>query len=172
MFAGHETQRAYLYGLAPGAVEAERGRPWQGRAGHTLRRWLRMDEDAFEKAFYRASVTRCYPGRSPSGRGDRTATAEERRLCAPWTTEELRLLEPKLVVTVGAVPAERLLGLGPLADVVGKSFLLEDAVVIPLPHPSGASSWLNVPANRARLGKALTHVRRELARITTEARWR
>jgi hypothetical protein len=40
--------------------------------------------------------------------------------------------------------------------------------VIPLPHPSGASGWLNDQANRARLGKALTHVRRELARLRSD----
>ena len=166
--AGDARQRAYLYGLAPGATEASVGRPWQGRAGRTLRRWLQMDEQRFEAAFYRASVTRCYPGPVESGRGDRAATAEERRLCAWWTTEELRLLDPALVVTVGAIPAQRLLGARRLADAVGKSFLLGDAVVVPLPHPSGASGWVNVPANRARLGKALTHVRRELARLADE----
>ena len=43
--------------------------------------------------------------------------------------------------------------------------MLGDAVVVPLPHPSGASGWLNDEANRARLGKGLAHVRRELERI-------
>jgi hypothetical protein len=43
--------------------------------------------------------------------------------------------------------------------------MLGDAIAIPLPHPSGASGWLNDRANRARLGKALTHVRREVARL-------
>ena len=52
-----------------------------------------------------------------------------------------------------------------MTDFVGKSYMLGDAIAIPLPHPSGASGWLNDPANRARLGKALTHVRRELARL-------
>ena len=52
-----------------------------------------------------------------------------------------------------------------LTDIVGKSYVLGDAVVVPLPHPSGASGWLNDEANRARLGKALAHVRRELERI-------
>ena len=43
------------------------------------------------------------------------------------------------------------------------------AIVIPLPHPSGASGWLNDRANRARLGKALTHVKRELVRLGSES---
>jgi hypothetical protein len=55
-----------------------------------------------------------------------------------------------------------------LTDAVGKSFTLGDAIAIPLPHPSGASGWLNDPTNRARLGKALVHVRRELDRIDRE----
>ena len=157
-------QRAYLFGLAPGAVEAKTGLPWQGRAGRTLRRWLHMDEELFFATFHCASVTRCYPGKAVSGRGDRTATAAEQTLCAEWAEAELRALHPTLVVTVGLTPARRLLGVRTLTEAVGKSFLHGDAVAVPLPHPSGASGWLNDRGNRARLGKALTHVRRELGR--------
>ena len=162
---GHAGQRAYLFGLAPGRVEAATGRPWQGRAGRTLRRWLALEEEEFFARFYCASVTRCYPGPSASGRGDRRATKAEEALCRPWRDAELQLLAPRLVVTVGAVPAQRLLGIGRLTDAVGKSFLLEESVAVPLPHPSGASGWLNDRTNRARLGKALTHVKRELAAL-------
>ena len=165
MFAGTQTHRAYLYGLAPGRVEAESGLPWQGRAGRTLRRWLRLDEEEFFRHFYCASVTRCYPGSSPGGRGDRAASGLERSLCAEWRGNELRLLDPALVVTVGLTPARALLGIRRLTEAIGKSFVLNEAVAIPLPHPSGASGWLNDRTNRARLGKALTHVRRELDRI-------
>ena len=163
--AGTARHRAYLFGLAPGRVEAETGRPWQGRAGVTLRRWLRLDEETFFALFYCASVTRCFPGPGASGRGDRRATPVEEQLCARWREGELHLLEPSLVVTVGRDAGRQLLGIERLTTAVGKSFLLGDAVAIPLPHPSGASGWLNDPANRARLGKALVHVRRELARI-------
>lgn len=165
VLAGREGHRAYLFGLAPGRVEARSGLPWQGRAGVTLRRWLQLDERTFFERFYCASVTRCFPGPSSSGRGDRRATAVEEALCAPWHRAELELLQPSLVVTVGLAAGARFLGVTRLRDAVGKSFLADDAIVVPLPHPSGASGWLNDPANRARLGKALTHVRRELARI-------
>ena len=165
VFAGRAGQRAYLFGLAPGRVEAETSLPWQGRAGRTLRRWLELDEEAFFARFYCASVTRCYPGPSPSGRGDRRATPAEEALCASWREEELRLLRPGLVVTVGVAAAGHLLGIRRLTDAVGKSYLLDDAVAVPLPHPSGASGWLNERTNRARLGKALAQVRRELAHI-------
>ena len=162
----YRAQRAYLYGQAPGVVEGQERLPWRGRAGQTLRRWLRLDGDALYETFYCASVTRCYPGRAASGRGDRTPTPREQELCQFWRDWELELLRPQLIVTVGGLAVRRLLGIGTLNDCIGKSYLREGAIVIPLPHPSGASSWLNDQANRARLGKALTHVRREVARIT------
>lgn len=158
-------QRAYLLGQAPGVVEGAEGRPWRGRAGATLRRWLRLDEDTFYATFYCAAVTRCYPGRPASGRGDRTPSATERELCSRWVDEELRLLRPDLVVTVGGLALRQLLGIATLTDSIGKSYVHGDTIVVPLPHPSGASGWLNDTRNRARLGKALTHVRRELARL-------
>ena len=168
MSVEHTGQRAYLYGQAPGAVEGLERRPWRGRAGRTLRRWLELDEETFYRTFYCASVTRCYPGKAASGRGDRTPTPHEQELCAFWRRWELELLHPALVVTVGGIAARRLLGLTSVSEFVGKSYTLGDAIAIPLPHPSGASGWLNDPTNRARLGKALRHVRRELFRLGSD----
>ncbi|MBM3679173.1 MAG: uracil-DNA glycosylase [Actinobacteria bacterium] len=165
VFEGRAGQRAYLFGLAPGIAEGDERRPWRGRAGATLRRWLELDEEGFYETFYCASVTRCFPGRSASGRGDRTATAAERALCLPWHEAELRLLRPDLVVTVGLTAARRLVGIASMTEAVGKSYTRDGAIVIPLPHPSGASGWLNDTTNRRRLGKALTHVRREITRL-------
>jgi uracil-DNA glycosylase len=158
-------QRAFIYGQAPGIVEGAERLPWRGRAGQTLRRWLGLEGDELYERFYCASVTRCDPGRAPSGRGDRTPTLREQELCRFWRDWELELLRPELIVTVGGLALKRMLGLPALTDAIGKSFTRADAIVIPLPHPSGASGWLNDRTNRARLGKALTHVKRELARI-------
>ena len=165
MVHGHAGQRAYMLGQAPGVVEGEERRPWRGRAGRTLRQWLELEEDEFYGAFYCASVTRCYPGRSPGGRGDRTPTPREQELCAFWREWELRLLRPRLIVTVGGLAARRLLGLTRLGDCVGRRFAYGDATAIPLPHPSGASGWLNDAANRALVDEAAALVREELARL-------
>ena len=162
---GYEGQRAYMLGQAPGAVEGEERRPWRGRAGRTLRRWLELEEAEFYATFYCASVTRCYPGKAPGGRGDRTPTPREQELCSFWREWELRLLQPRLIVTVGGVAARRLLGLRSVTDCVGRRFEHADAAVIPLPHPSGASGWLNDLANRARVEDAAALIRGELARI-------
>jgi uracil-DNA glycosylase len=162
VFEGRAGQRAYLFGQAPGVQEGSERRPWRGRAGRTLRRWLELDEDEFYATFYCASVTRCYPGRAASGNGDRTPTPEEQRLCAFWREHEQRLLQPRLVVAVGGLAIRLLLGERSL-DCIGRRFELDDAVAVPLPHPSGTSRWLNDAGNRARLELALAVVRQELS---------
>jgi uracil-DNA glycosylase len=158
-------QRAYLFGQAPGIVEGEERLPWRGRAGRTLRRWLELEEDDFYATFYCASVTRCYPGRAPTGRGDRTPTPREQELCSFWRYRELELLRPRLIVTVGGLALRRLLGLASLTPAVGERYELEGTPVVPLPHPSGASGWLNDTANQERLVKATALVKSELTRL-------
>jgi len=158
----YEGQRAYMFGQAPGAQEGVERRPWRGRAGRTLRRWLGLDEDEFYASFYCASVTRCYPGKAPSGRGDRTPAPREQELCAFWRDWELRLIRPHLIVPVGGLAARRLLGLTTLSKCVGRRFEYIGAAAIPLPHPSGASGWLNDPANRERVTEAAALIREEL----------
>jgi uracil-DNA glycosylase len=162
---GRAGQRAYLLGQAPGIVEGNEGRPWRGRAGRTLRAWLDLDEDELYRTFYCASVTRCYPGRAPSGRGDRTPAPREQALCEPWRDWELKLLRPDLIVTVGGLAVRRLLGVSTVTECVGRHYELGSARVVPLPHPSGASGWLNDPANRARVDGAVALIRSELARL-------
>jgi uracil-DNA glycosylase len=158
-------QHAYLFGQAPGVVEGEERLPWRGRAGRTIRRWLELEEDEFYATFYCASVTRCYPGRAASGRGDRTPTPRERELCSFWRKWELELLRPRLIVTVGGLALRELLGFTSLTPCIGERFELDGTPVVPLPHPSGASGWLNEPANRARLASATELVLAELARL-------
>ena len=163
--APYAGQRAYMFGQAPGLVEGQERLPWRGRAGQTLRRWLGLDEDAFYATFYCASVTRCYPGRAPSGRGDRTPTPREQELCAFWHRWELELLRPGLIVTVGGLALRRLLGHPSLTVCVGERYERDGVPVLPLPHPSGASGWLNDPANRARVADAVAVIREELVRL-------
>ena len=161
----YEGQRAYMFGQAPGVVEAEERRPWRGRAGRTLRRWLELEEAEFYATFYCASVTRCYPGKAPMGRGDRTPAPREQELCSFWREWELRLIQPRLIVPVGGLAARRLLGLKSVTECVGRRYERDGTVAIPLPHPSGASGWLNSPANRGRVADAAALIREELAQL-------
>jgi uracil-DNA glycosylase len=153
-----------IIGQAPGAVEGQERRPWRGRAGQTLRRWLGVNEEEFYSTFYCCSVTRCYPGKHPSGRGDRPPTTRELELCKFWLDWELRLLHPAVLIPVGGLASRRVLGITRLDDCIGSRFELGEAVAVPLPHPSGASGWLNDAANRIRLANALVVLRAELTR--------
>jgi uracil-DNA glycosylase family 4 len=165
VFSGRPGQRAYILGQAPGILEGQERRPWRGRAGRTLRRWLELDEDEFYDTFYCASVTRCYPGRDPSGHGDRTPTPPEQELCVFWREWELRLLRPELILAVGGLAIRQLIGARSLDAAVGERYPQGNATVFPLPHPSGVSRWLNAPENRARLEVALAAIRDEVARL-------
>jgi uracil-DNA glycosylase family 4 len=166
VFEGRPGQRAMIVGQAPGVVEGGERRPWRGRAGQTLRRWLGMEEEEFYATFYCCSVTRCYPGRHPSGRGDRRPSPRELELCRFWLEWERRLLRPTLLVPVGGLAIGRVLGIRGLDECVGRRYELGGAVAVPLPHPSGASGWLNLEANRARLQDALALLRDELERAS------
>jgi uracil-DNA glycosylase family 4 len=163
---GHPGQQAFIFGQAPGIVEADELRPWRGRAGQTLRRWLDMDEEAFYATFYCASVTRCYPGRAPGG-GDRTPTTHEQELCSFWREWEFALLHPRLIVPVGGLAIRRLLGIKSLDATVGERFKVGGAVAVPLPHPSGVSRWMNLAENRDRVERAVERIRAELAALAS-----
>ncbi len=162
-------QRAYLYGQAPGPVEGEERRPWRGRAGQTLRRWLGLDEQAFYTTFYCASVTRCYPGKHPTGKGDRVPTPREQELCQFWREWELELIRPRLIVPIGGLAIKRLLARTQLAGTIGERFAYGDAVAIPLPHPSGVNIWLNSLENRKLVERAAQLIHEELAVISVRS---
>jgi uracil-DNA glycosylase len=68
-----------------------------------------------------------------------------------------------VIVTVGGLALRRLLGRTSLTPCIGERFELDGTPVVPLPHPSGASGWLNDPANRQRLAAATALVRHELS---------
>ena len=159
--AGRASDRVMIVGQAPGAVELTTGLPFSGRAGAELRRWLAragIDEDHLP---YRTSITKCFPGKAASGAGDRKPSPPEIANCASWLAREIALVDPRILLPVGQLVIERFIGKVPLGDVIGTTRREGERVLIPLPHPSGASRWLNQPANRALLDRALRHVRRE-----------
>jgi uracil-DNA glycosylase len=100
-----------------------------------------------------------------SGRGDRAPTPREQDLCGFWRDWELELLRPRLIVTVGGLALRRMLGLPDLTAAIGGRFERDGVTVVPLPHPSGASSWPHAPGNAERLERALGLVREELSRL-------
>ncbi|MEJ5197975.1 MAG: uracil-DNA glycosylase family protein [Anaerolineae bacterium] len=147
-------------GQAPGRHEAEVShQPFSGPAGRRLFRWLA--QAGFREAEFRATqammaVTLCYPGPHPAGRGDRVPTRAEQALCAAWLDAALALINPKVLIPIGGLAVARFLGnSSSMTDFIGQRFERNGRIIVPLPHPSGASQWFNVPANMERLAQAL-----------------
>jgi uracil-DNA glycosylase len=164
--------RVMLVGQAPGKVEAGGGRAFAGRAGKTLFRWFEragLNETTARERIYIAAVTRCYPGPSPSGRGDRVPTPAERANCASWLDAELRMLEPRLLIPVGRLAIERFLPALPLEELIGREHAIEHvagrSIAIPLPHPSGASSWIHQGNHPELLSRAIDLLGTRLAEL-------
>ena len=158
--------RVMLVGQAPGRVEAQGGKPFAGRAGRTLFRWFEdagIDEITARRRIYIAAVTRCYPGPSPSGRGDRVPSIEEQQACANWLESELAIIRPKVVLPVGKLAIGRFFAEQPLDRIIGRSHVIDKRLVIPLPHPSGASSWIHQGNHPALLEQAIRLIARHVA---------
>jgi uncharacterized protein YfiM (DUF2279 family) len=118
-------------------------------------------------------MTRCFPGAHPSGRGDRVPTRGELELCGSWLDDELKLIRPELIIPVGKLAIARFIGDAPLAEVVGREHRVEheggSSVLVPLPHPSGASSWIHAPGHRALVSKALRLIGRRMRALAVAA---
>jgi uracil-DNA glycosylase len=169
-----------LIGQAPGIRELELRAPFKGRSGRILVRWMETvgfhSEAQFRRWVYLTSVTKCYPGRLPGAGGDRRPSRAEIELCQPHLERQLALIDPWLIILVGGLAIERYLPARPLASLIGRAFditgkrLVATAtprtgpVLVPLPHPSGASRWMNDEGHRVLLAQALRLLRARLRR--------
>lgn len=136
-----------LIGQAPGDKEIIIPKPFAWTAGKTLFKWfmqLGINEDEFRELIYISAVCRCFPGKKPKG-GDRVPNKTEIKTCSRWLNAELDLLQPKLVLPVGKLAISQYLDVKKLTDVIGQIHKVDingyEVDMIPLPHPSGASTW-------------------------------
>ncbi len=155
--------RVLLVGQAPGPREGSFGRPFAWTAGKTLFRWFQegtgIDEDAFRRGIYMAAVARCFPGKS-SGGGDRRPDATEIGACKTFLTREVAILRPRLVIPVGTLAIDEVLGKGrKLATLIGTAERVRyhgvEMDAICLPHPSGASPWHKMEPGKTLLAQAM-----------------
>jgi len=167
---------AMLVGQAPGKTEVVDRRPFAGRAGKTLFRWLAsvgIEEEIARRRIYIAAITRCFPGPSPSGRGDRVPTQTQISNCSSWLESEVELIRPSVLILVGRMAIERFLGSAPLAELIGRPHSLiglpGTPTAIPLPHPSGASSWIHGPGHMQLVRASLDLIARRLPTLVSES---
>jgi uracil-DNA glycosylase len=169
VFSGGYGARCMVIGQAPGITEQESGRPFNAGSGTRLFQWLGeagVDEGWFREAQYITTVTKCYPGRSGSGSGDRVPTRSEQKLCRPYLDAEIALIDPALILPVGRLainlfyPAS-----ASLKKTVGTQKAVDGRTVIPLPHPSGASRWHQDEENRVLIRRAVGLIRDVLGEL-------
>ncbi len=185
--SGPEPQ-VMLIGQAPGITEGKVKRPFNAGSGKRLFQWLGeagWNEEEFRARHYMTAITKCYPGPSSSGKGDRVPTPFEQALCRPWLEQEIRLVNPRLILLIGGLaikllypPNTRLneivgtaayfppeaLAANPLNFDLAAAEILPafDAAkdpdgrwIVPLPHPSGVSLWYNRPENQKLVREAI-----------------
>ncbi len=154
--------RVVLVGQAPGPHEVEDRRPFAYTAGRRLFGWferLGVSEEEFRKRVHICAVIRCFPGKDAKNGGDRVPDDLEIANCGAHLDREIVLLQPSLVIVVGTLAANQLIGASELKAIVGRKHRVRraghefDAIV--LPHPSGRSTWLNKKENAALLDESL-----------------
>ncbi len=190
MFRGDALYPLTFIGQAPGNIERSRPLSFGGQAGRRLFQWLAqigLSEEEARHFFYFSSMTKCFPGKAASGKGDRKPSPPEIALCQPFLQKELEIIHPRVIVPIGSMAITPIFGNLSLAKIIGIKQLFsfkdiasayhfsaesplfkletDNVMVIPLPHPSGASRWLNTPANLELVQTALGLLQEELVSL-------
>lgn len=155
-----------MIGQAPGVKEGPAGKPFAWTAGKTLFQWyaqIGLAEEEFRSRVYMAAVCRCFPGKAKGGGGDRVPAPDEIARCSVHLHTEARLIRPRLVIPVGKLAIAQLVpDVDKLVDVIGKQLRGTlggvEFDVIPLPHPSGASTWHRMEPGKTLLAQALKRI--------------
>lgn len=129
--AGPVNADVFFLGEGPGAREDEQGIPFVGRSGQYLDQLLKSIGLDRQRVFI-TNVVKCRP---PSNRDPHFA---EVQACTPYLDRQLRLIRPRLVVTLGRFAMEQFFSDGRISDVHGQPRRVEDVVYLPLYHPAAA----------------------------------
>jgi uracil-DNA glycosylase len=160
--------KVLLVGQAPGSTEVTTGLPFTGPAGKRLMRWFEQ-AGLLRNEVFLSALCRCFPGKAKGG-GDLAPSRTMILNCRPHLLRELDLLRPQVVAPVGGLAIKELLGMKRLSEAVGETFVRDGIVYVPLPHPSGASTWLNDAKNKERLTRALAALGEQAIALRPEQR--
>jgi uracil-DNA glycosylase len=169
VFSGLESAEMMTIGQAPGITEQEAERPFNAGSGTRLFGWLGragIEEEWFRSTQYMSSVTKCYPGRHPSGSGDRVPSRREQELCRPYLSKEIEFVNPQVIIPIGRLAINLYFPKKlKLQDIIGTQKEVEGRWIIPLPHSSGASRWHQIEKNRQLISDAIKLINNHRVRI-------
>ena len=148
-----------VVGEGPGEEEDRTGRPFVGAAGELLTRMLQAI-DLPRGQVYIGNVIKCRPPEN------RAPAPDEIQACFPFLQEQIRIIQPRLLVALGGVAARALTRTEKkISELRGKSFTFDGRLVIPTYHPA---YLLRSPEFKREAWEDLKKIRRELDRLNGE----
>ena len=169
IFSGSPNAKIMAIGQAPGSTEIEAGRPFNAGSGKRLFDWLAqagIDETWFRTTQYITAVTKCYPGPSKSGSGDRVPSRQEQNLCRPFLDQEIAIINPSLIIPIGRLAINLFFPRSlKLTEIIGSQKQIDGRFIVPLPHSSGASRWHQTQENRDRIQQAISLIKQHFSRL-------
>jgi len=128
---GNPEAQIVIVGEAPGAKEAEIGEPFVGRSGKLLDQLLQNAGFDISQDVYFCNVVKCRP---PENRRPTKAEIKEN---LPWLYQQIKLVNPEIIVLVGATAIEAILkNKSPISILRGKWINWDGRLVMPIFHPA------------------------------------
>ena len=133
---GNPNAELMFVGEAPGADEDAQGEPFVGRAGQLLTRII--ETMGFARSdVYIANVLKCRPDMPAGAPGNRAPTPIEMQTCLPYLREQIEIIRPKVLVALGAVAVEGLLGTrGTMREMRGRWHSFNETPLMITYHPA------------------------------------
>ena len=142
---GDSSADLVFIGEAPGRDEDLQGLPFVGRSGQLLDKLVAEEIRLGRDEFYVMNTIKCRPP------GNRDPKPEELDACAPWFDQQLALLAPKVIVTLGNFATKRLLETTEgITKLRGRSYPYRGATLIPTFHPAAVLRGGGVPLAQMR----------------------
>jgi len=129
---GNPQAKVMIIGEGPGQQEDEQGLPFVGRSGQLLEKILEAVRLDSEKDVYICNIVKCRPP------GNRNPTAPEVKACKPYILEQIRLVDPKIILLTGAtavkgiIPSEK----RGITKIRGTWIEWEGRLCMPILHPA------------------------------------
>ncbi len=164
---GNPDAELMFIGEAPGADEDARGEPFVGRAGQLLTKII--ETMGFARAdVYIANVLKCRPDMPRGSSGNRPPTPDEMQTCLPYLAEQIDIIQPKVLVALGATAVEGLLGTrGTMRELRGRWHSHHETPLIITYHPSYLLRN-QAPSEKRKVWEDMLQVLERLERPITE----
>lgn len=133
---GNPDAEIMFVGEAPGADEDVQGEPFVGRAGQLLTKIIQT-MGLKRNDVYIANILKCRPDMPKDAPGNRPPTPDEMKTCLPYLVEQIEIIQPKVMVALGATAVEGLLGFrGTMRELRGRWHDYQDTPLMITYHPS------------------------------------